>query len=147
MTILYEDPLDQAKPPVLRREIRVGDVDTALVVRLFDLSPNVFDPAEQKDPPPLDVSAAVGPDIQILFNRPDPANNPPILVTATFTDVSPPLPDQVGDGTDGYIQFRSTSGFLNIDGLWQLQGLTVIAPGNWSSQIRTFRVHPNLETP
>ena len=100
-----------------------------------------------KHPPPLDVSGAVGPEIQILFNRPDPASNLPLLVTATFTDVVPALPEQVGDGTDGYIQFRTVGGFLKVDRLWQAQGLVALPPGSWSSQIRVFRIHPNLATP
>lgn len=147
MTINFEQALDQGKPRVLRREIRVGDIDTAFVLRLFDLSPNVFDPATMKNPPPLNVSAATGTDLQIIFNRPIPASNPPLIVTAGFTTVSPPLPDQVGDGTDGYIEYRSVLGFLSVAGLWQAQGLIALPPGTWSSQIISFTVHPNLETP
>jgi hypothetical protein len=144
VTALFEDDLEHGRPPVLRREIRVGDVDTAIVVRLFDLSPNAFDPKTMKVPPPLNVSGAVGNDIQLVFNRPLPASNPPLVVTATFTDVTPILPGQVGDGTDGYIQYRTTAGFLNVEGLWVVQGLVALAPGSWGSQIRSFSVHPNL---
>jgi len=144
----FEDPLEQGKPDVLRREIRVGDTNTAFILKLFDLSPNVFDPRVMRRPPVLDVSA-IGGGLQMVFSRPDyPAgtSNPPAVVTATFATISPALDGQTGDGTDGLIEYLTPSGFLDVPGLWRVQGLVSLPPGAWASQIRTFRVFENLPT-
>lgn len=141
MSLVYEEPLDQGKPRVLRREIHVNDEDTAIVLRVYDLSPNVFDPQTQKTPPVMDLSNADPGDLEMVFTKPDGTS---VTKTATFCTVSPALPGQVGDGSDGLMEYRTESGFLDVPGLWRVQGLISLAPGSWASQIVEFRVHPNL---
>ncbi len=127
-----------------------GDTDTALVLRLFDLSTNAYNPLVDPCPPPLDVSGATPlVDLQMRIEKPgDAPDDPPIvqIVAAAYaTATVPPLPGFVGDGTDGYIEFRTPSGFLDRTGRWRRQGVVSLAPGTWSSEIIDFDVHPILE--
>lgn len=134
----------------LEPKIHVGDTDTALILRLFDLSTNAYNPLVDPCPPPLDVSAAV-PGVDLLIRVEKPGDNPgdaPIAqtVAATFaTATVPALPGYVGDGSDGYIEYRTAVGFLDRAGRWRLQGVVSISPGAWSSEIVDFDVHPIIE--
>ncbi len=134
----------------LTPKIHQGDIDTALILRLFDLSTNAYNPLVDPTPPPLDISGATPlVDIQMRIEKPGDANDaPPIIqvVAATFaTATVPPLPGFVGDGTDGYIEFRTPAGFLDRTGRWRRQGVVSLAPGTWSSETIDFDVHPILE--
>lgn len=133
----------------LEAKIFVGDTDTALILRLFDLSSNAYDPAVDPVPPPLDVSAATpGADLTMRFAKPgDNPGDPPIIVDvpATFaTATVPALPGYVGDGSDGYIEYRTTSGFLDRAGRWRREGLITLTPGAWASEIIDFEVFETL---
>lgn len=133
----------------LRPEIKVGNVDVALILRLFDLSTNAYNPLVDPCAPPLDVSAATpGVDLLMRIEKPgDLPEDPPIVqtVAATFaTATVPPLPGFVGDGSDGYIEFRTPTGFLDRDGRWRREGVVNLAPGTWSSEIIEFEVFPIL---
>ena len=134
----------------LEPTIRKGDTDTALVLRLFDLSTNAYNPLVDPCPPPLDISGLV-PGVDLLMRIEKPGNEPgdaPIVQTVAATYASattPALPGWTGTGTDGYIEFRTPSGFLDRDGRWRREGVVSIAPGTWSSEIIDFDVHPILE--
>ena len=151
----FEQHLDQGKPPIFERRIHTGDVLTAFVMRVHDLSPNVFDPNAQRTPPVLDLSMAVpaNDELQIQFTRPDNLDgtpNAPVLVSGTFVTVTPPLEGQVtpvSDGSDGYIEFTTVDPtFWGVAGLWQAQAIVTLPPGIFHSQIVTFRVHARLPT-
>ena len=146
MSSLYINRLDGSG---LEPRIHVEDTDTALVLRLFDLSTNAYNPLVDPCPPPLDVSAAVpGVDLMMRIEKPgDQPGDPPIVqtVAATFASATvPPLPGWVGDGTDGYIEYRTPAGFLDRAGRWRRQGVISLAPGQWSSEIVEFDVYPIL---
>lgn len=133
----------------LTQQIFEGDTDTAIVIRLFDLSSNAYNPVLDPCPPPLDVSGSTPlTELQIRFKL--PAVTPDVdgvvsLVGATFaTATVPALPGFVGDGTDGYIEYRTPGGFL-IPGRWRAQGVISLPPGTWSSEIIEFDVSPILE--
>jgi hypothetical protein len=65
-------------------------------------------------------------------------------VPATFTTVTG-LPGFTGDGTDGYIEYRTASGFLVRAGSWRRQGFPIIlSAGSWASEIIDFEVHDHL---
>lgn len=118
--------MDQCKD--ITPEIRVGDVDTAFVFCVSDLSSDVYDPSVDCEPPPLDVSTAT---LEMHFQKPDGTT---VTVAATL----------VGTGEDGKIQYRTVSGFLDQDGQWKRQGLVTIPPGSWKTNIVCFTVHANL---
>lgn len=145
MPILIPNRLDGSG---LSRRLHVGDTDTALVLRLFDLSDGVWDPIVDPYPPPLDVSAAViGVDLVMRFERPgDEIGDAPIVTdeVATFLTMPSGLPGAVGDGTDGYIEFRSPPGFLDRPGRWRREGIVQLSPGTWASEIVEFQVHQTL---
>lgn len=132
----------------LKAKIKKGDVDTALVLRLFDLSTNAYNPLVDPCAPPLDVSTIPN-GLAIRFEKPgDEPGDPPTVTTETATFASattPALPGFVGDGTDGYIEFRTPSGFLDRAGRWRREGVVSLPPGTWSSEIIDFDVHPILE--
>ena len=134
----------------LEATIRKDDEDTALVLRLFDLSTNAYNPLEDPCPPPLDLSGATpATDLSMRIEKPGVSpGDPPIVQTVVVTFATatvPPLPGFVGDGTDGYIEFRTPAGFLDRTGRWRRQGVVNLAPGTWSSEIIDFDVHPILE--
>ncbi len=131
----------------LEPQIKVGDVDTALVLRLFDLSTNAYNPLVDACPPPLDVSSG-SVVLTMRISKPgDEPDDPDIVqtVVATYaTATVPALPGFVGDGTDGYIEFRTPSGFLDRAGRWRREGVVNLPPGTWSSEIIDFDVHEIL---
>lgn len=130
------------------KKIFVSDTDTALVIRLFNTSDDVFDPLVDPKPPVLDISAAT-PGVDLIMRL----LIPPIIAggasivsdqPATFTTVIT-LPGFTGDGTDGYIEFRTPSGFLVRAGSWRREGFPIIlAPGSWASEIIDFEVFDHL---
>ena len=145
MSILIPRRLDGSG---LERRIHVGDIDTALVLRLFDLSDGVYNPLIDPCPPPLDVSGAGGPgELVMRFEKPgDNPGDDPIVSdeVATFLTVPSGLPGAVGDGTDGYIEFRTPLGFLDRAGRWRREGFVQLSPGTWASEIIEFEVHETL---
>jgi hypothetical protein len=48
------------------------------------------------------------------------------------------------DGTDGILQYLVESGVLDEAGTWRIQGFVVLDNGDFYSDIKTFKVHPNL---
>jgi len=147
MTLLISNRLDGSR---LEPTIRKGDSDTALVLRIFDLSTNAYNPIVDPTPPPMNLATAVpGVDLFMRVEKPgDLPDDAPIvqLIPATFaTATVPALPGFVGDGSDGYIEIRTTTGFLDRVGRWRLQGVIQLSGGEWSSEIIDFDVHPILE--
>ena len=53
--------------------------------------------------------------------------------------------DFVTDGSNGQIQYISTSGFLSIPGKWRMQGYVVIGANNLPTSIESFKVQGNLQ--
>ena len=105
----------------LSEKIFVGDLDTALLVRFFNTASNAYNPIADHVPPVLDISGFTElTGIIIRIEKPgDVAGDDPIVTTvgATFaTATVPALPGWAGDGTDGYAEFRTTSGFLDRPG-------------------------------
>jgi hypothetical protein len=64
---------------------------------------------------------------EIKFKSPDGRN---LVKTASFTT----------DGTDGNIQYKTTSGDLNISGTWKWQPHVVTPTDNWYGNLSTFNV-------
>lgn len=113
-------------------EIRVGDVDTAFVFEIHDMSSSSFDPEAQCDPPILDVSAAAGAGEKVIhFQKPDQTV---VTKDAVFTT----------DGTDGKIQYLAEAGFLDTPGQWKRQAKIVLGAGTWHTHVTCFTVHPSL---
>ncbi len=150
MTTVFQKALDQGKPLVITEQIHEGDIDLAFVLRVHDVSQNFFDPLKQKTPPVSDLSAAIPGQLQMRFTKPDNLDgtpNDPVQVNAGFATVTPPLPDQTGDGEDGLMEFRTPdANFLDIPGFWKMQGIVKLPPGDIATQEVTFRVHPRLPT-
>lgn len=48
------------------------------------------------------------------------------------------------DGTDGYLQYTTVSGDLDVVAQWQLQAHIVQSGTSFKSDIYSFRVYPNL---
>ena len=110
-------------------EIRLGDVNTALGVQVFDLSSSVFDPTEDCDPEPLDISGAGT--LEIIFQKPD---GTPVTETAVLTT----------DGTDGKMHYLTVADFLDTVGNWKRQGRVVEGDNDHKTSSICFKVHPNL---
>lgn len=132
----------------LQRKIFVGDTDTAMILRLFNTSDDVWDPQVDPTPPPLDISSATpGVDLAMRFSKPgdNPGDAPLIVdVPAVFTTVTG-LPGFTGTGSDGYIEYRTASGFLDRRGSWRREGFPIIlGAGSWASEIIEFVVHDHL---
>lgn len=100
-------------------EIHLGDVGTTLKIRFIEDDTGAV----------VDISGATT--RQIILAPPRGARS---VKTAAFTT----------DGTDGYIEYSTTSGDLNIAGKWVMQGF-VSGPGfeNHTSTI-SFECKPNL---
>jgi hypothetical protein len=50
----------------------------------------------------------------------------------------------VTDGSDGKVEYVTTSSTLDEAGFYKLQGYIEIGSNNWHTDTITFRVHPNL---
>ena len=48
------------------------------------------------------------------------------------------------DGTDGKIQYVTTSGDVDEAGRWQIQGRIVMGGGDWKTSVSNFQVAENL---
>ncbi len=124
--------------------IKVGDVGTALLLRLFDLGSDAYDPLVDPSPPPFDISAAT--ELLMRFSKPaDTPGDPPIVVekTATFATVTG-LPGYVGDGTDGYVEYRTEVDFLDREGRWRREAKVTLPSGAVTSETVDFEVRPVL---
>lgn len=99
-------------------EVHVGDIGTIIRVTIKD---------ENCDP--QDISSASSK--ELIFKKP---NCTIVTKTATFYT----------DGTDGIIQYTSESGFFDVSGIWQIQGVVSFGSGTWSTDIIEFRVNKNI---
>lgn len=138
----FEQYLGIGRAKSLERVLHTGDVLTAFVLRLRDLAPNKFDPNADKTPPPFDFSQH---DVRkILFQKPSGVT---VEVDAGFTTLDPGLPGQVGDGTDGYLEFSNTDEtFWDEPGWWKAQArLEITGQSVHRSQTTTFEVRPHLQ--
>lgn len=99
-------------------EIHVDDVGTSFEATVKDEESEI-----------VDVSSA---DEKVLkFQKPDKT-----VVEKTASLVT--------DGTDGKIKYVSEEDFLDLPGLWSVQGYVVLGGGQFHSDIHKFRVHRNL---
>jgi hypothetical protein len=101
-------------------EIHVGDVGTTIEVTLTE------------DGSVIDISTATSQEIKIK----GPKGNAVKSITSTF----------VTNGTDGKIEFVSSVGDFDKEGVWRIQAkVTLTSPaGTWSSDYGEFTVFPNL---
>lgn len=107
-------------------ELHVGDIGTEILVTLTD-----------QDGTAVDVSSAST--LTILARKPD---GTVIEWTAT---AGPADPDATpSDGSDGAFHYLTTDGDLDAAGLWRFQGYVVVGSGEWHTDTRQERVHPNL---
>jgi len=114
----------------LEPQIHIGDVDTSFVFEVKDLTGIDCDDPTICDPPALDLTGATA---EMFFKKPDDS-----VVTVTATVLSP--------ATDGKIEYRTVSGFLDQAGTWRRQGRVSIPPGSWSTGEICFEVFKNLDT-
>jgi hypothetical protein len=98
-------------------EIHLDDIGTVFKVLIKDGSSVV------------DVSTASTK--ELIFLKPDCTK---VTQTASFFT----------DGSDGYIQYTSVSGDIDLAGVWKLQAHLVIGGLDVKSDISPFRVYPNL---
>lgn len=129
----------------IEQELRAGDIDAAIIVRVFDLS---SDQPQEAPFTVFDLSPHLPNSVQIIFQPPrddDGTINPAVTAMATATDVTT-LDGYVGDGSDGYAQFRTPdAAFLTPAGKWEWQvRIFGVPPGDYKSQIVRRVVHPNL---
>ncbi len=99
-------------------EIHVGDIGTKLRATLYE------------DDEVVDLQSATVK--QYIIKKP---GNVQIVVDCSF----------VTDGTDGKIEYTSTSETFDSPGYYKLQGYIEIAGNKWHTDTTTFRVHPNLD--
>lgn len=101
--------------------IHFGDIGTDFVVEIPDESTDAAHGAV------LDISAAIT--RTIAFEKPDGTTT---VQGAAFTT----------DGTDGLIQFTTTTGFLDQVGRWGIQARVELPTGDWHTREGQFEVHP-----
>ena len=137
-------PVNRLDGSGLTRRIFVDDLNTAIIIRLFDLSSGTFDPLVDPTPPPLDISAQTA--LTMRFSKPgDEPGDAPVIVNkpATFATITA-LPGFAGDGTDGYMEYKTESGFLDRSGRWRREGFVTIPAGSFASEIIDFEVLDHL---
>lgn len=101
-------------------EIHVGDIGTVFKVKIVD-----DDTGDA-----IDISLCLIKEIK--FAKPD--GDTVVTYTASFTT----------DGTDGFIQYSTLAGDLDVHGRWEVQGRIVHPTFTNSSKIGSFIVKPNL---
>ena len=97
--------------------IHVNDVGTIFRLTLLDTASE-----------PLDVSGAT---VTFIFLSPGGRR---FEKTASY----------VTDGTDGKVQYVSTSGDIDEVGRWQYQAKVTVGSNHWASEIIIFKVKKNL---
>ncbi len=100
-------------------EIHVGDVNTEFRGTITD------------DGTIIDVSGATRKDI--ILQRPSDGGT--IVQDSTF----------VNTGSDGQLRYYSNVGDLDVPGPWMWQFEVADSNGTWSSDIKRFKVFPNLK--
>ncbi len=98
--------------------IHVGDVGTALRVKVVDQDDNV-----------VDVSTATTK--QIILRGPDKVDR--VFDASLYTD-----------GTDGIIVYVTDDGDLNVPGRWRIQAFIAIGGGSWHTDDAVFKVKANI---
>ena len=103
-------------------ELHLNDVGTSIRITVNDCDAN-------GNQSPLDVSTAST--LEISFKKPcgDSETKTASLVT---------------DGTDGQIEYITTSGDLDETGPWKLQVRVVNVNGDWRSNVGSFTVYENI---
>ena len=103
----------------MSNNIHLGDVGTVFKVRIIDDVTGY----------PIDISTSTTRTIR--FKK---SNGVIILKTAVLTS----------DGTDGYMQYATISGDLNVSGTWTIQGFVLSSTYENSSELNTFIVNANI---
>jgi hypothetical protein len=136
--------LDRLDGSALQPVVSVGDVGTALLLRLFDLGSDAYDPLNDPTPPVLDISAS-GARVMRFSKPADTPGDAPIIVdkAGTFATVTG-LPGYVGDGSDGYVQYITEADFLDRAGRWRRQAIVTIGASVFRSEIVDFDVSAAL---
>lgn len=102
----------------MAEEVHVGDVGTIFRLTIMDGSS------------PVDLSGATTKNIN--FQKPDLTT---MSKAGTFFT----------DGTDGIIQYTTSSDDLDLAGTWHIQASITLTAGQWKSEIQSFTVYPNIE--
>ena len=95
-------------------EIHYGDIGTAIKCTFKD---NIT---------VVDISSSTI--AQLIFTKPDGSS---VTKDGSFFT----------DGSDGVLQFVTTSGFLDQVGMWQIEGYIEMGGGKWRSDIKKTKVH------
>lgn len=98
-------------------EIHQNDIGTVFILTIKDQDGAIVD---------LSLSSSK----EIIFLKPDLSSH---TKTASF----------VTDGVDGKISYIATSGDLEQDGWWKIQGRVTFSTGVWSTNTTQFIVYPN----
>ena len=80
----------------------------------------------------LDISSASVK--EVIFDDPDPINN------VKIKDI-----EFQSDGKDGKLKYTTIEEDLYIDGIWKIQVYVVTPQGSWHTEIKSFKVLPNLK--
>ncbi len=99
------------------REIHVEDIGTSFRVTVYDSEVVV------------DISSATS--MLLNFYKPDKSTVSQVAVHYT-------------DGTDGVLEYITTSNDLDMAGNWKIQAVVTLPTGTWSSDITKFKVYANL---
>lgn len=97
----------------------VGDIGTNIKITVMN------------DGAVFNISSAT--DLQMVFKKP---------TSTTCTTVDATL---FTDGTDGIMVYTTPDeDFLDVDGIWDVQGVVTLPTGTWHTKPSKFRVRPNL---
>ena len=102
-------------------DIHKGDIGTRFKCKIVDQDKKVIDLS----------GASVR---EILFKKPDAAT---LVKQAALS----------GDGADGYIEYISIAGDLNVVGDWKIQAYVKTPEGEWSTDLEVFKVSTNIKRP
>lgn len=103
----------------MANNIHLGDVGTIFRVRIID----------DVTGSPIDISSSVV--RKIKFKK---SNGVILEKAADFTT----------NGSDGYMEYATVNGDLNVSGSWTLQGFVLSSTYENSSEISTFEVKANI---
>jgi hypothetical protein len=98
-------------------EIHMNDIGTQFILTIKDQDGNI-----------VDLSTCLSK--SVIFQKPDLSSH---TKAATF----------VTNGSDGKIYYTATSGDIEQDGFWRIQGRVEFATGIWSTNTTQFIVYPN----
>lgn len=103
----------------MSNNIHLGDIGTIFKVRILDDSTSS----------PIDISSSI--EKVIKFKK---SNGVILERNAVFTT----------DGSDGYMEYSTIAGDLNVSGNWTIQGFVKSSTFENNSEIGVFEIKPNI---